>query len=245
MMCHPASGCCAGSTDYCRVDRTSSFNSRRSLPHSAWEKGPKALEMVAALWSRSGASAAPDEISAPTTSTGHGIAWPQAAAAAPTGYVCRASGSDRLSGLAALFYSVNGGAWTAVPSNGTFALAHGVVRALATEQTDRQIAQTLNGRFLRTGTGKRFARLIVRQIREAYAIPSLFQHLRAAGWLTTAEVAAQLQTLPARQRDVLQSIAVDSASIKDTAAKFSMSEGAVWVALHRGLAGLTAKLREQ
>ena len=59
-----------------------------------------------------------------------------------------------------------------------------------------------------------------------------------------SEVAAQLQTLPARQRDVLQSIAVDSASIKDTAAKFSMSEGAVRVALHRGLASLTAKLRE-
>jgi RNA polymerase sigma-70 factor (ECF subfamily) len=59
------------------------------------------------------------------------------------------------------------------------------------------------------------------------------------------EVAAQLQTLPARQREVLQSIAVDSASIKDTAAKFSMSEGAVRVALHRGLASLTAKLREQ
>src|SRR5215207_3068136 len=59
------------------------------------------------------------------------------------------------------------------------------------------------------------------------------------------EVAAQLNMLPARQRDVLQSIAVDSASIKDTAAKFSMSEGAVRVALHRGLASLTAKLREQ
>ena len=59
------------------------------------------------------------------------------------------------------------------------------------------------------------------------------------------EVAAQLQTLPARQREVLQSIAVESASIKDTAAKFSMSEGAVRVALHRGLASLTAKLREQ
>jgi RNA polymerase sigma-70 factor, ECF subfamily len=59
------------------------------------------------------------------------------------------------------------------------------------------------------------------------------------------EVAAQLQSLPARQRDVLQSIAVDSASIKDTAAKFAMSEGAVRVALHRGLASLTAKLRER
>jgi RNA polymerase sigma-70 factor (ECF subfamily) len=62
---------------------------------------------------------------------------------------------------------------------------------------------------------------------------------------SASEVAAQLQTLPSRQRDVLQSIAVDSASIKDTAAKFSMSEGAVRVALHRGLASLTAKLREQ
>src|SRR3981081_3337807 len=41
---------------------------------------------------------------------------------------------------------------------------------------------------------------------------------------SASEVAAHLQTLPARQRDVLQSIAVDSASIKDTAAKFSMTE---------------------
>jgi RNA polymerase sigma-70 factor (ECF subfamily) len=61
---------------------------------------------------------------------------------------------------------------------------------------------------------------------------------------SASEVATQLNTLPQRQRDVLQSIAVDSASIKDTAAKFSMSEGAVRVALHRGLAALTAKLRD-
>ena len=59
------------------------------------------------------------------------------------------------------------------------------------------------------------------------------------------EVAAHLETLPARQRDVLQSIAVDSISIKATAAKLSMSEGAVRVALHRGLATLTARLREE
>ena len=58
------------------------------------------------------------------------------------------------------------------------------------------------------------------------------------------EVAAQLETLPARQRDVLQSIAVESASIKETAKKFAMSEGAVRVALHRGLANLTARLRD-
>jgi RNA polymerase sigma-70 factor (ECF subfamily) len=60
-----------------------------------------------------------------------------------------------------------------------------------------------------------------------------------------AEVAARLKTLPARQREVLQSIAVESASIRDTAQKFAMSEGAVRVALHRALASLTAKLREQ
>ena len=62
---------------------------------------------------------------------------------------------------------------------------------------------------------------------------------------SAAEVTAQLNTLPARQREVLQSIAVESASIKDTAKKFAMSEGAVRVALHRALASLTAKLREQ
>jgi RNA polymerase sigma-70 factor, ECF subfamily len=59
------------------------------------------------------------------------------------------------------------------------------------------------------------------------------------------EVAAQLKSLPERQREVLQSIAVEGTSIKDTAVKFSMSEGAVRVALHRGLASLTAKLRGQ
>jgi RNA polymerase sigma-70 factor (ECF subfamily) len=60
-----------------------------------------------------------------------------------------------------------------------------------------------------------------------------------------SEVAAHLSGLPQRQRDVLQSIAVDSASIKETAAKLSMTEGAVRVALHRGLSGLASKLREE
>jgi RNA polymerase sigma-70 factor, ECF subfamily len=60
-----------------------------------------------------------------------------------------------------------------------------------------------------------------------------------------SELAAQLESLPARQREVLQSIAVENASIRETAAKFSMSEGAVRVALHRGLATLSAKLRQQ
>ncbi len=63
--------------------------------------------------------------------------------------------------------------------------------------------------------------------------------------VSPAEIAAQLGTLPARQREVLQSIAVESASIKDTAEKFAMSEGAVRVALHRALTSLAARLREQ
>lgn len=63
--------------------------------------------------------------------------------------------------------------------------------------------------------------------------------------LSTGEVEAQLQTLPQRQREVLQSIAVDSSSIKQTAAKYAMSEGAVRVALHRALSTLTNKLRDQ
>jgi RNA polymerase sigma-70 factor, ECF subfamily len=66
----------------------------------------------------------------------------------------------------------------------------------------------------------------------------------AAETVSANEVSTLLETLPPRQREVLQSIAVESASIKDTAAKFAMSEGAVRVALHRALTSLTAKLRE-
>jgi RNA polymerase sigma-70 factor (ECF subfamily) len=60
-----------------------------------------------------------------------------------------------------------------------------------------------------------------------------------------SEVTSHLNGLPPRQRDVLQSIAVDSVSIKDTARKLAMSEGAVRVALHRGLSSLAAKLRKE
>ncbi len=66
------------------------------------------------------------------------------------------------------------------------------IRSLAMEQTDAQIAQSLNHRGLRSGTGKPFTRLIVRHIRTAYGIDSLRQHLRLAGWLTPPEMAAQL-----------------------------------------------------
>jgi len=67
-----------------------------------------------------------------------------------------------------------------------------LVRVLATEQTDAQIARTLNARWLRTGRKKRFTRLIVRHIRNTYGIHSYLQHLRGRGWLTAPEIAAQM-----------------------------------------------------
>ena len=62
--------------------------------------------------------------------------------------------------------------------------------------------------------------------------------------VSASELKVQLDGLSGRQRDVVQLIAVESTSIKDTAARLTMSEGAVRVALHRGLAKL-AKLRKE
>lgn len=59
--------------------------------------------------------------------------------------------------------------------------------------------------------------------------------------LPSAEIETHLNTLPERQRDVLQSIAVDGLSITETATKLSMKEGTVRVALHRGLQRLQAR----
>jgi RNA polymerase sigma-70 factor (ECF subfamily) len=67
----------------------------------------------------------------------------------------------------------------------------------------------------------------------------------AAETVPAKDVDVHLGALPPRQRDVLRAIAVDSASIKATAAKLAMSEGAVRVALHRGLATLAARLRKE
>lgn len=63
--------------------------------------------------------------------------------------------------------------------------------------------------------------------------------------LAAGEVSAHLAKLPQRQREVLQSIAVESATIRETAAKLAMTEGAVRVALHRGLASLANWLRRE
>lgn len=56
-----------------------------------------------------------------------------------------------------------------------------------------------------------------------------------------SEISRSLAGLPARQRDVVQCIAVDGHSIAETASQLKMNEGAVRVALHRGLASLARR----
>jgi len=54
-----------------------------------------------------------------------------------------------------------------------------------------------------------------------------------------------LPLLPPRQREVLQSIALDGQSIRETAARFKMNEGAVRVALHRAVTALAAAIQSR
>ena len=68
-----------------------------------------------------------------------------------------------------------------------------MVRAMAADHTDQQIAQTLRARGLRTGTGCSFTRILVRNIRTTYGIESLGQCLRREGWLTVPEMASILK----------------------------------------------------
>lgn len=67
-----------------------------------------------------------------------------------------------------------------------------MIRALAAEKPDSQIASALNARSLRSGTGEAFTRRIVWSLRMAYGIPSLARRFRQAGWLTPGEIAALL-----------------------------------------------------
>ena len=60
--------------------------------------------------------------------------------------------------------------------------------------------------------------------------------------MLVSDVDRHLESLPAGQRKVVRIIAVDGASISEAAACLSMTNGAVRVALHRGLAALAAKL---
>ncbi len=89
------------------------------------------------------------------------------------------------------------------------------LRALAVAQTDQQIAATLNGRWLRTSTGQPFTRLRVRTLREAYGIPSFAEHLRAAGWLTAREIAAQLAVHPTTAKRFAREGVLHGAQVDD------------------------------
>lgn len=63
--------------------------------------------------------------------------------------------------------------------------------------------------------------------------------------LSSRDAERLLSALQGRQRDVVRAITVEGASIRETADRFGVSEGAVRVALHRGLAALAAAYRRQ
>lgn len=58
------------------------------------------------------------------------------------------------------------------------------------------------------------------------------------------DIARHVDALSPRQRAVVRAVALDGRTISETAAHLTMSEGAVRVALHRGLAALAVKLRQ-
>ena len=60
---------------------------------------------------------------------------------------------------------------------------------------------------------------------------------------SVSSVEHHLDELPERQRDVVRSLTIDGASVRETASRLRTSEGNVRVALHRGLAALAAKIR--
>lgn len=61
--------------------------------------------------------------------------------------------------------------------------------------------------------------------------------------LSTREAERLIEALSGRQRDVVRSITLEGADTAETARRFGMSEGAVRVALHRGLASLSRAYR--
>lgn len=72
---------------------------------------------------------------------------------------------------------------------------------------------------------------------ETLAAPEPEAHLSAA------DADRALSAVNGRQRDVVRAIAVDGLTAAETAARLGMSEGAVRVALHRGLAAIAAAFR--
>ena len=77
----------------------------------------------------------------------------------------------------------------------------------------------------------------------AIARNKLIDNLRRRGNRTDLPIERLLSILGGRQREIVQAICVDGASIKEASAKFGISEGATRVALHRGLGALAAAYR--
>ncbi|MEJ2117468.1 MAG: sigma-70 family RNA polymerase sigma factor [Alphaproteobacteria bacterium] len=63
--------------------------------------------------------------------------------------------------------------------------------------------------------------------------------------LTPEDVGKTLKLVNGRQREVVRAIAVEGLSTAETAARLSMNEGAVRVALHRGLTAIATALRTE
>jgi len=87
-----------------------------------------------------------------------------------------------------------------------------------------------------------------RRVRFDVPIDDLAEVLPAEDAEPTAvahDVDRHVGALPERQRAVVRAIAVDGASIAETARALDMNEGAVRVALHRGLNRLATKFRNQ
>ena len=58
------------------------------------------------------------------------------------------------------------------------------------------------------------------------------------------ELEGMLQKLDDRQRDIVRSLAVEGATVRETARRLDMKEGTVRVSLHRALAALAALYRK-
>lgn len=103
------------------------------------------------------------------------------------------------------------------------------------------------GPWIRAIARHKFIDALRRRGRHKHVPLEDFQDLLAADDVTPAyplrDVARHLDQLPPRQREVLQAIALESQSIRETAGRFKMSEGAVRVALHRAVAALAAILQ--
>jgi RNA polymerase sigma-70 factor (ECF subfamily) len=61
--------------------------------------------------------------------------------------------------------------------------------------------------------------------------------------ISPGEAVRLLSVLGGRQREIVQAVCVEGASIKEASAKLGISEGAARVALHRGLGALAAAYR--